>query len=89
MVNNAREKKSFHKVNKSAVYRYLQGVTHRRGVTEARGRKKILARRDVLKLDQARKRLLKAADSRRRHASQQMPCEPEGFDFVRPGKRYY
>jgi hypothetical protein len=62
-VNKTRENKGIDTVTKSSVYRFANGSTHARGKVEARGRKKVLKKGDVTKLDGARKRLLKAADS--------------------------
>lgn len=66
LVNAARKKKGIMAVNKSTVYRFVKGTTHQRGKKETRGCKKILQRKDIDKLDQVRKRLLKSADSTRR-----------------------
>ena len=52
-INNERRKKNMREVEMGAVYRYAKGVTHKRGVVEARGRKRSLSRQDVRKLDQA------------------------------------
>ena len=65
-INATRRRGNVEVLGKTAVYRYINGVTHARGKPEARGRKKALAKRDVAKLDQVRKRLLKAADGARR-----------------------
>ena len=43
-----------------------QGATHAHGAEENRGRKKVLKRMHVRQLDLARRRLIKAADSKRR-----------------------
>ena len=47
--------------SKQAVYNYVNGVTHRRGVEETRGRNKLLTKADVRKLIHARRRLIKKA----------------------------
>ena len=61
-VNLQREKRHLEPVEKKAVYQYIRGATHVRGATETRGRKAILTRRDVVLLQQARRRLIKRAD---------------------------
>ena len=48
-------------VHKSAVYRYVNGNTHLRGREEKRGLK-VLRRKDIVKLEAARRRPLKKAD---------------------------
>jgi len=65
-VNKMREKNRIQKVEKSTIYRFLRGETHRRGQKEIRGSKKILEKKDIDKLDKVRKRLLKRVDSTRR-----------------------
>lgn len=60
---NARRQRRDNPVHKSTLYRYLGGETHLRGQKETRGRKKILVKKDILKLTQSRRRLLKQADS--------------------------
>ena len=81
-VNKLRKQKGHDELNKSTIYRYLKGKTHRRGLVESRGRKKSLGKRDVLKLDQARKRLLKAADSRRRITYEDISKEAGYYENV-------
>ena len=49
--------------SKCSVYRYVAGDTFRRGQEETRGRQNLLTRADVLALQRARKRLVKAANS--------------------------
>ena len=56
-------KKGIRQIEKSAVHRYVKGSTHKRDATEKRGRKNLLSRRDVRKLDQARRRLITNADN--------------------------
>ena len=65
-LNAERAKAGVQAVNKSTIYRFLNGKTHRRDVVEKRGSKKYLSKKDINKLDKVRKDLLKAADSRRR-----------------------
>ncbi len=48
---------------RSTVYLYLKGLSHKRGATEKRGRKRALSKRDVRTLDAARRRLIKRADN--------------------------
>ena len=61
-INATRRRCGVEELGKWAIYRYIKGVTHGRGVPEARGRKRLLARRDVARLDQVRERLLRSAD---------------------------
>ena len=61
-INKIRRRGDVDELGKTAIYRYINGATHGRGTSEARGRKKALAKKDIAKLDQVRKRLLKAAD---------------------------
>ena len=53
-------------LEKTAVYRFLRGETHRRGTSETRGRNKILTNADLRALQQARRRLIKKADNEER-----------------------
>ena len=61
VINNARARRHEPPINPSAIYRYIQGETHKLGAKEARGRPPALTRNDVLKLMQARRRLIKKA----------------------------
>ena len=63
IVNQRRASREEQVVHASTIHRYLSGTTRQRGRKEARGRKPELTRKDKLKLEQARKRLLKKADS--------------------------
>ena len=65
-INAKRRRGGVAELGKTAVYRYVNGVTHRRQVSEKRGRKRTLEEKDVAKLDRVRKRLLKAADGAHR-----------------------
>ena len=62
-INRGRKRQDIEEVTRSTVYRFIKGDTHGRGVPERRGRPPLLAQKDVARLDQARKRLLKKADS--------------------------
>ena len=62
-VNLQRDKANIRRVEKSAVYRFAKGRTHRRGAIESRGRKRSLAGKEIRRLDQARRRLIKRADN--------------------------
>ena len=62
-VNEQRSKHGAPAVHKSTVHRLCKGNTHQRGAEERRGRKQILTRADVRKLQQARVRLIKKADN--------------------------
>ena len=53
-------------LEKTAVYRFLRGETHRTGTSETRGRHKILTNADLRTLQQARRRLIKKADNEER-----------------------
>jgi hypothetical protein len=65
-INAKRQQRSTRDVDKSAVHRYARGETHRRDAAEKRGRKKSLSKRDVLKLDKARRRLIIKASNEER-----------------------
>ena len=65
-VNASRLKRGEDVVTRSPVYRYVNGMTHQRSADESRGRHKILKRADIQRLMQARRRLIKAADSEER-----------------------
>ena len=62
-INLQRAKGGVRPIGKNAVHRFVKGVTHKRGVSEARGRKRVLSKLDVRKLDKARRRLIKIADN--------------------------
>lgn len=66
MLNKNREGRGDTPVEKSTVYRFLRGETHVRGAPETRGRPNILTRQDIRKLQQARRRLIRNADSEER-----------------------
>ena len=53
-------------VHKTAVHRYANGATHKRGAVETRGRKRALSKGDVRKLELARRRLIKKEDNQHR-----------------------
>ena len=50
-VNSKRQKLKVELAAKQTIYRYINGDTHRRGRPEKRGRKKMLAKGDVRKID--------------------------------------
>ena len=60
-VAKARTKQSGIPPHKGTVYGYIDGDTHRRGIKETRGRKRLLTRRDIQKIQQCRRRLIKGA----------------------------
>ena len=62
-VNEKRMKKNIRPVEKSCVHRYARGETHTPGTEETRGRKVVLTNNDKLRLDQARRRLIRKADN--------------------------
>ena len=65
-INTSRQKNNIREVDKSTVYRYVKGLTHKRGAEERRGRKRSLSKQDVRTLDQARRRLIKKAANQHR-----------------------
>ena len=60
-VNRAKEGK-FLPPDPATVHRYVKGETHKRDASENRGAKRMLTRMDVLRLNQARRRLVKRYD---------------------------
>ena len=48
--------------HQTSVFRYANGDTHKRGASEKRGVKRMLTKMDLLRLDQARRRLIKRFD---------------------------
>ena len=64
-VNASRHVRGEAPVHKSNIYRYLNSTSHRRGAKETRGRPKTIKKGHVTKLQQARRRLIKDADSER------------------------
>ena len=65
-INAARKRSKAQEVEKSTVYRYVRGLTHKPHVPEKRGRKRSLSKKDVRSLDQARRRLIKRAENEER-----------------------
>ena len=65
-INRRRMRKGIEVVDKSAVYRFIGGETHRRGVEETRGRKKALSKEDGRALEKARIKLIKKAKGEKR-----------------------
>ena len=65
-VNAQRVRKNIREVEKSTVYRFAKGLTHQRGATETRGRKRSLSKQNVRKLDTTLRRLIQAADNEKR-----------------------
>ena len=61
ILNKQRLARKQPQVEKSSVYRLIRGDTHSQDLPEARGRHKTLTRADIRKLQQARRRLLRAA----------------------------
>ena len=53
-------------VNITVVRRFVRGKTHHRGGVETRGRKRVLTRRNVLAMDSARRKLIKATRGEQR-----------------------
>ena len=65
-INKMRNKNGIDPANKTTVYRYIKGDTHRRGGGEKRGRTKSLSKTEEILLVKTRKRLVQAADGQRR-----------------------
>ena len=65
-VNKGRDKRGEDQVTRSPVYRYVSGRTHTRKGNETRGRPKVVTKGMVRKLQQARRRLCKKANSEQR-----------------------
>jgi hypothetical protein len=61
-VNRKRIRCGQDEVTRTPVYRYVSGMTHKRSAMEKRGRKKVLSKKDMKKLDKVRRRLIKDAD---------------------------
>eukprot|EP00973_Karenia_brevis_P091022 12405487-Karenia_brevis.AAC.1 len=53
-INKRREHKDAELIDKSSIYRFIQGDTHRRGRKETRGRKKVLSKGEKRHLDRTR-----------------------------------
>ena len=97
-VNKERNKKGIEAANKSTVYRYINGETHRRSRGEKRGRSKSLSKAEEWMLCKTRKRLVQAADGQRRvtHAEvhrksclRKKVCQRVAMDALRArGVRY-
>ena len=62
-INEKRRKANIRPVEKSCVHRYVNGLTHNPTTKETRGRKPTLAKKDINKLDQARRRLIQKANN--------------------------
>ena len=62
-INKKRAKKNEPQVEKTCDHRYVQGLTHKPETQETRGRKPILTKEHIRSLDQARRRLIRAADN--------------------------
>lgn len=60
-VNRLRAARGIPPISVSTIARFFRGETHRRGMQEHRGRRKLLKRVDVRTMEQARLRLLKQA----------------------------
>ena len=65
-INAARDKDGVQHVHKSTVHRFCRGLTHKRGAKETRGRKTILAKKDIVHLDRTRRQLIKKANNQHR-----------------------
>ena len=63
LLNSTREARGETPIEKSTVDRFIRGETHVRGAPEMRGRPNQLTRQDIRKLQQARRRLIRNADS--------------------------
>ena len=65
-VSANRCKRGIRQLEKSAAHRFVKGGTHKRNAEETRGRKSLLTKKHVLKLDQARRRLIIKANNENR-----------------------
>ncbi len=65
-LNKSRARRNIKPVSRSAVYRYVGGVSHKRGRKETRGRKPILGTKDVQTLNRIRRKMIKSADNETR-----------------------
>ena len=61
-INAKRRKRDISPADKTTIYWYLDGGTHKKRKPETRGREETLTNADLRKLQQARWRLLKKAD---------------------------
>ncbi len=64
-INKARRKAGIPVIQLQAVHRALKGTTHRRGLKETRGRKKILSVANLKTIDKVRKKIIKRVDGDR------------------------
>ena len=65
-INKERMKNGIDLANKSTVYRYINGETHRRGRAEKRGRPKSMCKGDETMLYKTRKKLIQKANGQHR-----------------------
>ena len=84
--NAAREKKDVPPIGCDAVHRFVKGKTHPRDHVEKRGRKEILSKADLRKLDQTRIRLLKKSNNETRVTYKDV-AESSGLDQKVSGAR--
>ena len=64
-INDQRRKQRIELADKTTIYRFINGETHRRGRPETRGCKRVLTQADVRRLDKTRLRLIKKAEGGR------------------------
>jgi len=65
-LEKARQRKGVAMVNLTVVRRFLKGSTHKPGKKEARGRKRIYSRRNVLSMNAARRKYIKETKGTKR-----------------------
>lgn len=65
-VNDRRRTNDVKDIGRNAAYRYLNGTHHVRGEPEHRGKKKILTKSHVRRLDLARRRWIRRANNQKR-----------------------
>jgi hypothetical protein len=58
LLRKRRSTKKIDMMNLTAVRRFLRGKTHKRGQVEARGRKRAVTRRNVMAMDNARRKFI-------------------------------
>ena len=66
LINLKRQKSKIRPLEKSCVHRYVKGQTHKPNSPETRGRKPVLTKMNILRLDQARRRLITKAKNAKR-----------------------
>lgn len=78
-INELREKNGEELIGYVSVCKYVKGIHHKRGVPEKRGRKAILKKRDVGKIDTVRKKLVKKKSKKGRRVVWQNLQDDAGY----------